>query len=78
MTLIFNTTEKTVEIYANYPNSNSPIETFNEVPTVKVREEGVYEVFQWKSGGTGGPGIDGRVYPVARYPIANTVMMIRN
>lgn len=69
MTLIFNTTEKAVDIHTKYPDSGPPIETFRDVPTVKVREEGMYEVFQ--------TGDDGRVYPIVRFPVCDTIMFIR-
>lgn len=69
MTLIFNTTEKAVDVFPKYPDSGSPIETFRDVPTVKVRDEGIYEVLQ--------TGDDGRIYPIARFPVCDTVMFIR-
>jgi hypothetical protein len=72
LTLIFNTTEKTARVYSDYPTSFSEddaIEFWREVPTVKVREDGIYEIYQ--------TGSDGRVYPVARFPVNQTVMLIR-
>lgn len=63
LTLTFNTTTKTVSV----KESTTILYTFNDVPTVKVKEEGFYEIMQ-ESG-------DSRI-PVARFPIQKTIMFI--
>ena len=72
-TLVFDTTLKTVKVYESGTESKI-LYLFNNIPTVKVKEEGqYYEVIQ-KS-------IDmmtseERSLPIARFPIANTNMLI--
>lgn len=72
-TLVFDTTLKTVKVYETDTESKI-IYLFNNIPTVKVKEEGqYYEVIQ--------KGIDmmtseERSLPIARFPIANTNMLI--
>lgn len=67
-TLKFNTTTKEVKLYDGYHNDNKLILHFTNTPTVKVKEEGFYEVMVKES--------DEKNVPVARFPIANTVMLI--
>jgi hypothetical protein len=66
-TLTFNSTTKKVQLLSG--SSGTILETFDNVPTVKV-ENGYYEVMQ-KSGENGG------VVPVLRVPMANTNMLIQ-
>jgi len=72
-TLVFNTTLKTVKIYEE-EKYTKVLYDFDNIPTVKVKEEGqYYEVIQ--------KGIDmmtseERSLPIARFPIANTNMLI--
>ena len=72
-TLVFNTTLKTVKIYET-EKYTKVLYDFDNIPTVKVKEEGqYYEVIQ--------KGIDmmtseERSLPIARFPIANTNMLI--
>lgn len=72
-TLVFDTTLKTVKVYEAGTESKI-LYLFNNIPTVKVKEEGqYYEVIQ--------KGIDmmtseERSVPIARFPIANTNMLI--
>ena len=72
-TLVFNTTLKTVKIY-EAEKYTKVLYDFDNIPTVKVKEEGqYYEVIQ--------KGIDmmtseERSLPIARFPIANTNMLI--
>jgi hypothetical protein len=72
-TLVFDTTLKTVKVYEEGTESKI-LYLFNNIPTVKVKEEGqYYEVIQ--------KGIDmmtseERSLPIARFPIANTNMLI--
>jgi hypothetical protein len=67
-TLMFNSTIKRVQLWEGSKGNSKLIETFDNVPTVKV-ENGYYEVMQ-KSGENGG------VVPVLRVPMANTNMFI--
>lgn len=69
-TLIFNTTEKTVELFdsLDLANANRLLRYVN-VPTVRPKE-GFYEVVQKDT-------LDEvKVYPVARLPISATIMLI--
>ena len=66
-TLIFNTTEKTVNVYAGQVGKSDFIFQFDNVPTVKV-QEGYYEVMQ--------KGDDERSIPILRLPVAATNMRI--
>jgi hypothetical protein len=66
-TLVFNTATKTVKIYQGAAESSPIVMVFNDVPTVKVMES-FYEVMQLES--------DEKRVPVARFPIANTNMLI--
>ena len=68
-TLTFNSTTRTVQLWVGTKGDSKLLETFENVPTVKV-ENGYYEVMQ-KSGENGG------VVPVLRVPIANTNMLIQ-
>jgi hypothetical protein len=68
-TIIFNSTEKTVKVYEGHPNESTMVNSFTDVPTVKVKDEGFYEVIQKELESN---------YPVARYPIANTNMLIEH
>jgi hypothetical protein len=68
-TLMFNSTIKRVQLWQGSRVDSKLIETFDNVPTVKV-ENGYYEVMQ-KSEETNG------VVPVLRVPMANTNMLIQ-
>jgi hypothetical protein len=68
-TLTFNSTTKKVQLLSGSRGDSKVLETFDNVPTVKV-ENGYYEVMQ-KLEETGG------VVPVLRVPIANTNMTIQ-
>ena len=72
-TLMFNSTIKRVQLWqgsrVDSRESGMLLETFDNVPTVKV-ENGYYEVMQ-KSEETNG------VVPVLRVPMANTNMLIQ-
>jgi len=68
-TLTFNSTTRTVQLWVGTKGDSKLLETFENVPTVKV-ENGYYEVMQ-KSGENGG------VVPVLRVPISNTNMLIQ-
>jgi len=68
-TLMFNSTIKRVQLWDGSRGDSKLIETFDNVPTVKV-ENGYYEVMQ-KSGENGG------VVPVLRVPMANTNILIQ-
>ena len=67
-TLTFNSTTKKVQLLSGSQGDSKVLETFDNVPTVKV-ENGYYEVMQ-KLEETGG------VVPVLRVPMANTNMLI--
>ena len=66
-TLIFNTTDKTVNVYSGQVGKSELIFQFDNVPTVKV-QEGYYEVMQ--------KGDDERSIPILRLPISATNMRI--
>ena len=68
-TLMFNSTIKRVQLWDGSRGDSKLIETFDNVPTVKV-ENGYYEVMQ-KLEETGG------VVPVLRVPMENTNMLIQ-
>jgi hypothetical protein len=66
-TLTFNSTTKKVQLLSGSRESGMLLETFDNVPTVKV-ENGYYEVMQ----------IQGeQKVPVLRVPMANTNMLIQ-
>lgn len=71
-TLVFNTKTKNVTLYSANPGSTI-LTNFSDVPTVKVMES-YYEVIRKQLDENGN---DVRV-PVARFPIANTNMLIQN
>lgn len=71
-TLVFNTKTKNVTLYSEKPGSTI-LANFSDVPTVKVMES-YYEVIRKQLDEDGN---DVRV-PVARFPIANTNMLIQN
>ena len=71
-TIIFNSTTKSVKVFEGHPNESSMVNSFANVPTVKVKDEGFYEVIQKESNSDGTESN----YPVARYPISNTNMLI--
>jgi hypothetical protein len=71
-TLMFNSTIKRVQLWDGLVGNSKLIQTFDNVPTVKV-ENGYYEVMQ-KLGENGG--VVGGVVPVLRVPMANTNMFI--
>jgi hypothetical protein len=70
-TLVFNTTTKTAKLYEGKDESSAILYTFNEVPTVKC-EDGYYQVMQ-----IDGTSSEEKRVPVARFPIANTNMLIK-
>ena len=69
-TLVFNTSTKSVKLYEGNESSYI-LDTFENVPTVKF-EEGYYQVMQLDSTST-----EEKRVPVARFPIANTNMLIK-
>jgi hypothetical protein len=71
-TLVFNTTTRIVRVYEGAAQQSSVIYTFDNVPTVKPREEGYYEVIQK---GYNEEGTESN-YPVARFPVHSTTMLI--
>ena len=71
-TLVFNTKTKSVTVYSDKLGSTM-ISNFSDVPTVKVMES-YYEVMRKQLDEEGN---EVRV-PVARFPIANTNMLIQN
>lgn len=70
-TLVFNTSTKSVKVYENAPEKSEILYTFNDVPTVKIVES-YYEVMQ-----IDGTSVEEKRVPVARFPIANTNMLIK-
>ena len=69
-TLVFNTSTKSAKLY-EAGESSVILFTFDNVPTVKI-EEGYYQVMQMDSTST-----EEKRVPVARFPIANTNMIIK-
>jgi hypothetical protein len=69
-TLVFNTTTKSAKLYEGDDRSTI-LYTFDSVPTVKIIE-GYYEVMQIDA-----TSVEEKRVPVARFPIANTNMLIK-
>jgi hypothetical protein len=68
-TLIFNTTTKTAKLYEGIAEKSDLIVHFSDVPTVKVMDDGFYQVMQKDA--------MEKQLPVLRVPIANTNMFIK-
>ena len=68
-TLVFNTTTKTAKLYEGIAESTSLIAHYTDVPTVKVMDDGYYQVMQRDA-------LEKHL-PVLRVPIANTNMFIK-
>lgn len=71
-TLTFNSTEKVVKLYEGEMENSPILYTYKNVPTVKPKEEGYYEVIQKVTTMDGSE----QNIPVARFPISNTNMII--
>jgi hypothetical protein len=71
-TLVFNSTLKTVKVYEETQENSNIIYSFKNISTVKPKEEGYYEVVQKEQHEEG---LD-KSYPIARFPISNTNMII--
>jgi hypothetical protein len=69
-TLVFNTSTKSAKLYEGVEQGNI-LYTFNDVPTVKM-EDGYYQVMQIDA-----TSVEEKKVPVARFPIANTNMLIK-
>lgn len=70
-TLLFNTTTKSATLYSGKMEGSEILYTFQNVPTVK-KDENYYEVVEEIETTDG---MKSR-FPVARFPIANTNMII--
>jgi hypothetical protein len=70
-TLVFNTSTKSVKLYKEGEAQSEILYTFDNVPTVKI-EDGYYQVMQMDTTST-----EEKRVPVARFPIANTNMIIK-
>jgi len=70
-TLVFNTTTKLVKIYSGKMEGSEILYQFLNVPTVK-KDENYYEVMEEIENSDGNKSR----YPVGRFPIANTNMII--
>lgn len=68
ITLTFNTQEKTVKLTNE---ENTILKIYDNVPTVKVRNEGYYEIMQKQTEFD-----EYAAIPVCRLPIQNTLMFI--
>lgn len=68
-TLVFNTTTKTAKLYEGIAESTPLIANYTDVPTVKVMDDGYYQVMQRDA-------LEKQL-PVLRVPIANTNMFIK-
>jgi len=67
-TLIFNTTKKTIKVTEGNLNDSKVIFEAENVSTVKVLTEGLYEVMQKDE--------NDNARPILRFPISNTNMVI--
>jgi len=67
-TLIFNTTKKTIKVTEGNLNDSKVIFEAENVSTVKVLPEGLYEVMQKDE--------NDNARPILRFPISNTNMVI--
>jgi hypothetical protein len=67
-TLVFNTTKKTIKVTEGNINDSKVIFESENVSTVKVLTEGLYEVMQKDE--------NGNARPILRFPISNTNMVI--
>jgi hypothetical protein len=69
-TLVFNTTTRTAKLYEGVAEKSEIIVAYGEVPTVKVMEDGFYQIMQ----------LDAmeKQLPVLRVPIANTNMFVKS
>jgi len=70
-TLVFNTSTKSAKLYEGVNEASTILYTFNDVPTVKI-EDDYYQVMQ-----VDGTSTEEKRIPVARFPIANTNMLIK-
>ena len=68
-TLVFNTTTKTAKLYEGFAEKSELLIHYTDVPTVKILEEGFYQVMQRDA--------MEKQLPVLRVPIANTNMLIK-
>lgn len=68
-TLVFNTTTKTAKFYEGVAEKSDLIAHYTDVPTVKVMDDGYYQVMQRDA-------LEKQL-PVLRVPIANTNMFIK-
>lgn len=70
-TLVFNTAAKTVEVFSSLESESSgqAVLKFVNIPTVRPKD-GYYEVIRKDHLD------DATAYPVARFPISNTNMLI--
>jgi hypothetical protein len=67
-TLIFNTTKKTIKVTEGNINDSKVLFEAENVSTVKVLPEGLYEVMQKDE--------NDNARPILRFPISNTNMVI--
>jgi hypothetical protein len=67
-TLVFNTTKKTIKVTDGNINDSKVIFEAENVSTVKVLTEGLYEVMQKDE--------NENARPILRFPISNTNMVI--
>jgi hypothetical protein len=70
-TLVFNTSTKSAKLYVAKAEDSEVLYTYSDVPTVKI-EDGYYQVMQ-----VDGTSVEEKRVPVARFPIANTNMLIK-
>lgn len=70
-TLVFNTTTKSVKVYEGKEEQSDIMYQYTNVPTVKVSDR-IYEVMQLDNTTS-----EEKRVPVARFPIANTNMIIK-
>ena len=68
-TLVFNTTTKTAKLYEGIAENTTLIAHYTDVPTVKVMDDGYYQVMQRDA-------LEKQL-PVLRVPVSNTNMVIK-
>lgn len=68
-TLVFNTVNKTIKVYADHAEMSQILYDINHVSTVRI-DSGFYEIMEKHS--------DGFTKPVLRLPISNTIMLLQH
>jgi hypothetical protein len=70
-TLVFNSTNRTARLYQGKAEDSEILYHYESVPTLKI-EDGYYQIMQTEVTSS-----EDKRFPVARFPIANTNMLIK-